>query len=229
MRIFTLLQHWRKEAAIILAMLVTLIGPFLLKTSTDTVSNDHRRRLVIVTPHHEQIREEFADAFAQHWKQATGESITIDWRVPGGTAEIAMMLKSEFIAAFEQHWTQKMRQTWNSAVASACLDPKAPANDVARSAFLNSEVGIGMDLFFGGGGFDFQMQADAGTLVASVGKETGLRSIREKQPNWFSDAVIPLKMSGEVFRDERDRWCGTCLSSFGIVFNRDVLRRLGIG
>ena len=228
MRIFTLIQHWRKEAAVVLAMLVTLIGPFLLKSSTDPVSDDQRRRLVIVTPHHEQIREEFAEAFVQHWKQATGESITIDWRVPGGTSEIAMMLKSEFTAAFERHWTQTLHHPWSSAVAQACLNPKAPADNAARSAFLNSEVSIGMDLFFGGGGFDFQMQADAGTLVSSVNKGTGLRAIREKQPDWFSNAVIPLKMSGEAFRDEQDRWCGTCLSSFGIVFNRDVLRRLGI-
>jgi ABC-type Fe3+ transport system substrate-binding protein len=228
MRIFTLIQLWRKEAAIVLAMLVTLIGPFLLKSSTDPVLDDNRRRLVIVTPHHEQIREEFAEAFVQHWKQATGQSITIDWRVPGGTSEIAMMLKSEFAAAFEQHWTQTLHHPWSSAVAQACLNPKAPADDAARAAFLNSEVSIGIDLFFGGGGFDFQMQADAGTLVANVGNGTGLRAIREKQTDWFSDAVIPLKMSGEAFRDEQDRWCGTCLSSFGIVFNRDVLRRLGI-
>jgi len=49
--------------------------------------------LVIVTPHHEQIREEFAEAFVQHWQRTTGESITIDWRVPGGTSEIASVIK----------------------------------------------------------------------------------------------------------------------------------------
>lgn len=227
MHFFSLIQRWRKETVIALAMLVTLTGPFLLKPQSELSSSDQRRRLVIVTPHHEQIRDEFALAFTRHWKQTTGEEVEVDWRVPGGTSEIAMMLKSEFTAAFELFWTRQGKP-WSSAVAQACLNPKADAQDPARAAFLASSVGIGMDLFFGGGGFDFQLQADAGTLVASTGPGTGLSALAEKHPDWFSEAVIPLKMSGEPFRDSADRWCGTCLSSFGIVFNRDVLRRLGI-
>ena len=35
----------------------------------------------------------------------------------------------------------------------------------ARQAFLQGNIGIGIDLFFGGGQYDFNKQAKAGTLV----------------------------------------------------------------
>lgn len=50
----------------------------------------------------------------------------------------------------------------------------------------------------------------------------------KKHPEWFSDTAIPENLSGEPFRDAAGRWSGACISSSGIVFNRDVLRRLGI-
>ncbi|GEP42753.1 ABC transporter substrate-binding protein [Brevifollis gellanilyticus] len=228
MRSLPFLLTWRKEAAILLAMLVTLLGPFVLKPRESTAPAKFDRRLVILTPHHELIREEFGRAFARSWKEETGQTIFIDWRVPGGTSEIAMMMKSDYTAAFQHHWSRNLKKPWTPEVAQACLNARAAPNDPARAEFLRSNVGIGIDLFFGGGGFDFQIQADAGTLVAEVGPGTGLAALRKKHPDWFTDAIIPENLSGEPFRDARDRWCGTCLSSFGIVFNRDVLRRLGI-
>lgn len=219
---------WRREALVIAAMLVTLLAPFMLKPGESTAPARFDRRLVIVTPHHEQIREEFGRAFVRSWKARTGQSVFIDWRVPGGTSEIAVMIKSEYTAAFQRQWTRESRRPWSVEAALSFMSSKAPADDEARAAFLASNTGIGVDLFFGGGAFDFQLQADAGTLVSSHGPGTGLEGLRQKHPDWFSDAVIPEALGGEPFRDARNRWCGTCLSSFGIVFNRDVLRRLGI-
>lgn len=227
-KLFQLLRTWRKEIALFCAMLATLLGPFWLKPEVESAAQENSRRLVILTPHHESIREEFGRAFAAEWKRQTGEAVMIDWRVPGGTSEIALMLKSEYAAAFQQHWRQVLKRPWTAEVAQACLNPKAGAEDPARQEFLKSKVSIGVDLFFGGGAFDFQLQADAGTLVAETGEGTGLKAVHATHPEWFSEAGIPANLSGEPFRDAQDRWCGTCLSSFGIVFNRDVLRRLGI-
>lgn len=219
---------WRKETVVFAAMLITLLGPFLLKPRESTAPSRHDRRLVVVTPHHEQIREEFGRAFARDWKARTGQTVFIDWRVPGGTSEIAVMIKSEYTAAFQRHWTHDLKRPWSAETAQSFMSARAPAGDAARAAFLSSDAGIGVDLFFGGGAFDFQLQADAGTLVSSQGPGTGLEEVRRKHPDWFTEAVIPEVLGGEPFRDAKDRWCGTCLSSFGIVFNRDVLRRLGI-
>lgn len=226
--VLALLRHWRKEIAVITAMLLTLTGPFLLKPAQSTAPAHYDRRLVIISPHHDRIREEFGQAFAAHWKQTTGQTLFIDWRVPGGTSEIALLIKSEATASFQQHWQRDLKKTWSPAVAQNCLSAKAPPDDEARKAYLASNVGTGMDVFFGGGAYDFEQQAKAGTLVAGDGEKTGISGLMKKHPEWFGEGGIPEKLSGEPFRDPQGRWCGACLSSSGIVFNRDVLRRLGI-
>lgn len=221
-------RRWRKEIAISTALIAILLGPFILKPSQPTASGDARRKLVIVTPHPEHIRAEFGQAFVNHWKAKTGETVAVDWRVPGGTSEIAVMLKSEFSAAFQHLWTRGLGKAWTPEVSQSFMNGKAPAGDPARKAFLASTVGIGVDIFFGGGAYDFQQQADAGTLVAEILPGSGIAGLKLKHPDWFGDQGIPEMVSGEPFRDPKDRWIACCLSSFGIVFNRDVLHRLGI-
>ena len=232
-------SHWRKELLVALAMLLTLVAPFILRPAQSTAPSRYDRRLVIMTPHHDRIRDEFARAFAAHWKKQTGETLFIDWRVPGGTSDIAIFLKSEYAAAFQNFWAGKLGKPWSREIASAFYsnrvalpaDARAARTPIqeAREAFLASGVGIGVDLFFGGGAYDYIQQADAGVLVASSGKShAGLAMLRARHPQWFAEDVIPEGVGGEPYRDKNDRWVGTCLSSFGIVFNRDVLRRLGV-
>lgn len=232
--------RWARELMVVVAMLLTLVAPFALRPAQSTAPSRYDRRLVIITPHHDRIRAEFAQAFAAHWKKTTGETLFIDWRVPGGTSDIAMFLKSDYTAAFQNYWVNKLGKKWTQEVATAFLnarialpaDPKAQRTPVqeARETFLKSDIGIGVDLFFGGGAYDFILQAENGLLVAGSGKShAGLEMLKVKHPQWFSDECIPESVGGEPYRDPADRWVGTCLSSFGIVFNRDVLRRLGIG
>jgi ABC-type Fe3+ transport system substrate-binding protein len=90
----------------------------------------------------------------------------------------------------------------------------------ARSAFLASDVGCGIDLFYGGGSYDFIRQAQAGRLIDS--------GILKRRPEWFVDDVIPRSFAGEAFWDKEGRWVGTVLSSFGIITNKDSLKRLGV-
>jgi ABC-type Fe3+ transport system substrate-binding protein len=58
-------------------------------------------RLVVLTPHNESIRSEFGEAFAAWWKGKTGRSLHVDWRTPGGTSEIRMVLDAGYKAAEE--------------------------------------------------------------------------------------------------------------------------------
>ena len=220
-------RRWRRELGVGLALLATVLAPFLLKPRDQSWTRAERR-LVVLTPHPERLRAEFGQAFARDWKARTGQAVSVDWRVPGGTSEIAKLLKSDFSAAFQQHWTRALGHAWTAEVAQTFLSGKAAPEHPARQAFLDSGVGIGVDVLFGGGAYDFQQQSEAGTLVPEAGPGTGLRGLKQKHPAWFSDAGIPENVSGEPFRDARDRWAASCLSSFGIVFNRDVLRRLGV-
>ena len=76
--------------------------PLILKEETETASphaaDDH---LVILSPHNESIRKEFGEAFAAYWKERTGRMIYLDWRSPGGTSEIRMVIDAGFKAAEE--------------------------------------------------------------------------------------------------------------------------------
>ncbi len=216
----------------LIAVILILAGPFLLRP------NDHgnlmagSRRLVIISPHDQRVRSEMGGAFMRYWKQKTGETVDIDWRIPGGSSEIFMLLKSEYLAAFRQ-MLEAQGVTWSSEMAAAFVGNASSgkgsaAAEKARSQFLESKVGIGIDVLFGGGAGDFQQLADAGYLVAGdVDQATGIVSIRQRHADWFTDAILPESFAGERYRDAKDRWIGVVLASFGMIYNRDVYRELG--
>jgi len=82
----------------LLALIVAL--PMVLRQQTATTHfKSADDTLIILSPHNESIRQEFGEAFAAHWKRTTGRSIYIDWRTPGGTSEIRMVLDAGFKAA----------------------------------------------------------------------------------------------------------------------------------
>ena len=84
----------------LLALIVAL--PLALRRQTSTTSSRSADdSLIILSPHNESIRQEFGEAFAAHWKKTTGRTIYIDWRTPGGTSEIRMVLDAGFEAAEE--------------------------------------------------------------------------------------------------------------------------------
>lgn len=91
----------RTRAFIIFGVLAFIVAlPITMRRETATTSSrkadDH---LVVLTPHNESIRQEFGEAFAAWWKGRTGRSMHIDWRTPGGTSEIRMVLDAGFKAA----------------------------------------------------------------------------------------------------------------------------------
>ena len=186
--------------------------------------------LVIISPHSEAIRFEFTRAFADYYRKTTGRTVHIDWRLPGGTTEIIKYLNSEFEASFRNYWTRDLRGQWNHEVLDAFADSRLHGNssqgtegERARYAFLNSTVGCGIDLLFGGGSFDFVNLAERGLLVDS--------GVLTRFPELFSGAgeiSIPRALGGEPYWDPHGRWVGTCLSDFGICYNTDTLARLGI-
>ncbi len=55
-------------------------------------------RLVIISPHNQDIRREFARAFDRWHREKYGTGVTIDFRTPGGTNDIERQLKSTYAA-----------------------------------------------------------------------------------------------------------------------------------
>lgn len=178
----------KKNAWIIIGLLVAIVAlPLALRRQTSTVSPDRADdRLVILSPHNESIRHEFGEAFAAWWKEKTGRSLYVDWRTPGGTSEIRMVLDAGYKAAEE-----------------------------------TKHDGIGVDLFFGGGEPDFASQAKRGRLLPLT--------VFTDHPDWFGpDGVIPETFTGERYYPADHTWVATCMSQFGICFNPDYLKRLGL-
>ena len=213
-----------KRVVILLALALTIAVPFILRPEQEAVTKADDV-LVIITPHNEAIRHEFALAFGRWYKARTGRTVGVDWRVIGGTSEIARFLEGEYVASFRNHWENALGKPWSNTVQGAFhdgrLNPDAPPEaHAAREAFLASNVGCGIDLFFGGGTYDFIRQARAGRLVTS--------RIFDTHPEWFIPEVIPQEYAGEEYWDTEHKWIGTVLSSYGLVYNRDVLKHLGI-
>jgi len=93
----------KTRAWIIIGLLTLIVAlPLAMRRETATASpRGADDRIIILTPHNESIRREFGEAFAMHWKRNTGRSIHVDWRTPGGTSEIRMVLDAGFKAAAE--------------------------------------------------------------------------------------------------------------------------------
>ena len=205
------------RSAGLLALGIVLVLPFLLRPRENLLDRAGEP-LVIVTPHNEAIRYEFARGFRLHMREKEGRDVRIDWRTPGGTNEIARFVTSEYAAAFERFW-DRSGKPWTVDVAAAFSNPDDER--LARRTFLASDVGIGIDLLFGGGSQSFIRHAAAGFLVDS--------GFVKGHPEVMNDRVVPETAGGTRFWDGAGRWMGTCFSGFGICFNRDALKRLGIG
>jgi ABC-type Fe3+ transport system substrate-binding protein len=214
-----------KNIGLLLLLAVVLALPFALRPKAE-FSGRADDTVVIISPHNEAIRYEFEAAFREAYHRRTGRTVALDWRLIGGTSEITRYLEGEYVASFQNHWTRELGRPWSATVQAAFADGRLAkdASDEARSAreaFLASNVGCGIDVFFGGGAYDFISQARAGRLIPLYRED-------EAKPDWMDEAVVPVKHAGDDFRDPQGRWTGTVLSSFGVVYNRDALARLGL-
>lgn len=207
-----------------IALVIVLLGPILLR-QRDGALDGAQDTLVVITPHHESIRYEIGRAFERHYQNKTGRTMRVDYRTPGGTSEIGRYAAGEFEASFENHWRRVLGQPWSKEVQLAFANGKqsvtgdSPAAR-ARKAFLDSNVGCKLDVFFGGGAFDYARFASAGYLVDS--------GMLQARPDLFNAQVIPQTRGGEPFWDKDGRWVAPVISAFGIVANRDALRRVGV-
>lgn len=215
---------------IVILVLMTLVIalPFLFRPEKE-IAQQADVSLVLITPHNESIRYEFTRAFREWYLDKTGKVVELDWRVPGGTSEIVKYINSEFTNAFRNYWTKKLNRNWSQTVQNSFDDPSITLDDspeddtkaeAARRAFLESNVSCGLDIFFGGGSYDFILQANAGRLAPT--------GILEEYPERFSEAVIPQTFKGETFYSEDGSWVGAVLSTFGILYNNDLIKKADV-
>jgi iron(III) transport system substrate-binding protein len=208
----------------LVALAALLLVPFALRPKIGP-EPDTTRRLVLLTPHNEAIRYEMTRGFRLFLQERHQPPVKLDWRNPGGTTEITRYLASEYRSAFEHYYRQRTGRPLSERGALAFANPKqASAGDDeaanARRLFLASNVGINIDVLFGGGSYDFSQHAAAGRLVDS--------GVTARHPQLFGDGAIPQTLGGEPYWDKQGRWVGACVSGFGICYNPEALSRLGI-
>ncbi|MDX2147701.1 MAG: extracellular solute-binding protein [Planctomycetota bacterium] len=185
-------------------MLVVMIPLLWGGTRSDAPVTDAASKIVIVTPHVAQIRFEFERGFAR-WLRATGrDPVSIDWRTPGGTSEIIKQLEAVYSAAIK-----------SGAIAP---DGSCPPGTVP------------VDLAFGGGSFDHG-RLKAGVSVLLPAQDANPRDVKlsmsvpagfsqQQLDEWFGENAI----GAQAVYDPEQHWIGTALSSFGIVYNRELYR-----
>lgn len=216
---------------VLLAMAAVIAAPMILRPAASVRTEDYAKgdRLVIITPHVETLRYEIEHGFSRWMQEKHGRRVVIDWRVPGGTSDIVKVVTSEYTAAFHAWWQKERRGS--PAQAEGFLDSKSDSKSKssAREAWLGSNVSSGFDLMLGGGPQDYDGLKKAGFIVSrDASGKFGPAAVKTAHPDWFTDAAIPASVAGQTYYDPDLAWIGTCLSAFGICWNKENLERRGI-
>ncbi len=207
------------QKALVFAALAVVLGiPLALRLmSPAQAAPSHARSVVVITPHVPQIRLEFGEAFARWHREKYGEEAFVDWRSPGaGTSELVKILESQYM----------------SAAKAGKFDFSDPSNPTAPAGTVS------FDLMFGGGSFDHgRLKAGVRVTPPGADKEAVLpMSVpagfgEAEMAAWFGrdgQGKVENRIGAGQLYDPQQFWIGTALSSFGIVYNREVLARMGV-
>ena len=188
---------------LIVLFLIVLVSPFVLRaalTSGDATATPAAgaQRLVIVTPHNQDIRREFERAFSRWHREKYGTPVAIDYRAAGGTVDIKRLLDKTYGALRD---------------ADGKLPPEA-------------DVSPDIDMVWGGGDYTFDQELKPLGVLKPVELPAGLLADVFPDPTLAGVRLYDYDKSVPIDA-QRPAWVGVCLSSFGIVYNPDVVAAVG--
>lgn len=213
----------KKIIAVLIIFAVILLPPILLrdKGAAPVIPSPDMERLVIITPNSDSIKTETGNAFREYYKKKYGRDIVLDFRAPGGTSDIVRFIADRYKIEFREE-CEKNGIPWTAAVAAGFSDPATDRNPNAdpdakraRALFLKSNVGIGIDLMYGGGVFDMSRQAARGFAVDG-----------KIDPSYIAPDKMPAEFGGEKIYDPNGLYYGLCLSTFGLCVNTDRIAEM---
>ncbi len=192
------------STVVLALLLVALIAIPLAVRPASEAAQEGAERLVIITPHNQQIRWEFERGFSEWHEERYGSPVEIDYRRPGGTSEI----RKQLIAIYE------------SAVRRG---------DIGVDGSMAEGVTMPYDLCFGGGTYEHgelkrgvRVEADGEDVRVPISEQVDFDG--QRLDELFGENVI-----GVLNLYDPDRhWFGVALSSFGILVNKDMLEALGL-
>src|SRR5260221_14656833 len=113
----------------LLVLAALLIVPFVLRPRLE-IESSTARRLVVLTSHNEAIRYEMSRGFRHYLRRRGAPEVSLDWRSPGGTSEIARYLGSEYRSAFEQYFRKHTGRALSDRAPIAFRNPnQGPTTD----------------------------------------------------------------------------------------------------
>ncbi len=170
--------------------------------------------LTVITPHAESIKHEMQQGFDRYYLKNYGRHVKIEFLSPGGTSDIVRYLNDRFAGEVKYRILSGKageNTVWDDTAARA-WSGHAGADHAVRRFFLDSDIGIGIDIFAGGGVFEHADLARRG-----IGVDGG---VQKRHPEYFANDNIPASFGGEdIYDREHGRFYSICLSSFGIVCN----------
>ncbi len=118
-------------------------------------------------------------------------------------------LQREFIPLFREDYQRR----YGKKIVVDWLDQGGTNDDVRfiRAKFAKNHASAGVDVFWGGGDIVFSMLAKEGLLSPYRPSE----QIRK---------AIPQQLAGITMRDKDNLWHGTAMSTFGIFYNKKLLK-----
>jgi ABC-type Fe3+ transport system substrate-binding protein len=209
-----------KTQVIVIGLLLSIVlgVPFVLSAGKAKTAHDaNARTLIVVTPHVPQIRDEFARGFSAWHQREYGEAVSIDFRTPGGTSEIRKQLEALF-----KDSVKEMVAGENWAIDENGVLPEGT---------------IAFDVMFGGGSYDHTLVKNGVTVSTNRTnantQETLNITVPMSRPADFTQAELDTlfgtnAIGPQELYDPEQYWIGTALSSFGIVYNRDVFAKLSL-
>lgn len=128
----------------------------------------------------------------------------------------------EFGEAFQEWWMKKTGESVyvNWLRPGGTSEIRMVIDGRFAAAEKTGDEGIGIDVFFGGGDYEFSVQAGQDRFAKL--------SVFQDNREWFQDDIIPGSFSGETYYDKNHTWVGVCLSRFGICYNEDLLKHRGL-
>ncbi len=209
-----------RRLIICIALLAALLAlPFFLRPEKQVkaVNSGNPDRVVVITAHNKAIRDEYVTAFKKYYFENFKREVEIDFRSPGGTSDIARYIPDRFESEFRRFFeSDPANGSWKkqyAAFSDPSLDRKGADPELVkiRKKFLDSNVGIGIDILAGGGTFEHSRMAQRGFAVDG--------KVRERHPEYFKH--IPEMFGGDYICDRQGRYYGVVLSTFGICCNLD--------
>lgn len=154
--------------------------------------------LVVLTPHNEHIRFEVGEAFRKWHQENFGSPAEIDWRYVPGSSEIQRLLTSLY-------------------------------EDLARRG--KEDTGCGYDIVIGGGDYIFDKKLKVGVKVKDEAGNTRSVSITQPtvlDPAFVKDTFPEPTIAARRLYDADSHWWGVVLSTFGIIYNTDMIKSRGL-